>query len=66
MCMQQICYYFFSLKVPYQGMSAATVARILDQAIELAGAADPGFTTKDFRLTTATEAVEKGINLDTI
>ena len=57
---------FLSLKKPYGAVSAATITRILETAIEMAGLGNQGFKAKHFRPTGATIAVEAGIKADTI
>ena len=55
---------FLSLKEPYQGITAKTVATVLNKAIRLAGLKNEGFSAKHFRPTGATTAVQNGISPD--
>ena len=57
---------FLSLKEPYEGLSAKSIARILDRAIDLAGLKDQGYSAKHFRPTGATVAIESGINPNSV
>ncbi|XP_072050326.1 uncharacterized protein [Amphiura filiformis] len=51
---------FLSLSQPYGPITAATVAGILNEAIQLAGLGNKGFSAKSFRPTGATVAIETG------
>lgn len=52
---------FISLKGPYAGIKADTIANVLKKAINLAGLDGQGFTPRCFRATGATVAVQSGI-----
>ena len=53
---------FLSLKQPFQGVTAKTVATVLNKAIRLAGLKNDGFSAKHFRPTGATVAIQKGLD----
>ena len=53
---------FLSLKSPFQGLSASSVAKILEESIDLAGLKGQGFTAKSFRPTGATVAIDQGLD----
>ena len=53
---------FLSLNRPYKAISAASVAGILEDSINLAGLSGRGFSAKSFRPTGATLAIERGID----
>ena len=55
---------FIALKPPYQGLTVGSIARILNEAIKLAGLT--GYTAKDFRSSGATAAVQAGLPEETI
>ena len=57
---------FISLRKPHTALSSATIARILDRAISMAGLGGQGFSAKSFRPTGASHAVEQGLQPDTI
>lgn len=57
---------FITLRPPYKALEASSVAKILDEAIELAGLGNQGYTAKSFRPTGATSAVEQGIKPETV
>jgi site-specific recombinase XerD len=52
---------FLSLKRPYTALSAASVAMVLENSIELAGLKSQGYTAKSFRPTGATRAIDMGV-----
>lgn len=52
---------FLSLNPPYKALKADTVGNILEDAIQLVGLKDQGFTAKSFRPTGATLAMDAGI-----
>ena len=54
-----------SLNPPYKALKADSVARVLDEAIQLAGLKDQGFSAKSFRPTGATLAMAAGVLPDT-
>ena len=60
------CPLFLTLKQPFHGISAKSVARILDQAIELVGLKSEGYTAKHFRPSAATKAIQQGVDPDTV
>ena len=51
---------FLTLTKPHHGLSSASVATVLQEAINLAGLTGQGFTAKSFRPTAATQAVASG------
>ena len=51
---------FLSLMRPHGPITASTVAQILDDAIQISGLGDQGFSAKSFRPTGATVAIETG------
>ncbi|WAR14875.1 PUS3-like protein [Mya arenaria] len=53
---------FLSLRAPYNAIQASSVAKILDEAIKLAGLEGQGYTAKSFRPTGATTAIAQNIN----
>ena len=53
---------FLALKSPYQGLSASSIAKILEESIDLAGLGGQGFTAKSFRPTGATVAIDQGLD----
>ena len=53
---------FLSLNAPHGPISAAPVAKILQEAIKLAGLAGQGYTAKSFYPTGATTAIESDID----
>lgn len=53
---------FIQLQAPYSAICAATVGKILDEAILLAGLPTSEFSAKSFRPTGATIAMEEGHN----
>ena len=57
---------FLTLRPPYKALEAASVARVLDEAIGLAGLGGQGFSAKSFRPTGATAAIEQGVNAETV
>lgn len=56
---------FTPLQYPYAALSSATIAKILNQAISLAGLSGQGYTVKSFRPTGATSAVQNEVPADT-
>ena len=57
---------FAPLNYPFSSLSSCAIAAILNKAIKLVGLANQGFTAKSFRLTGATVAIQKGVNLDMV
>ena len=57
---------FLSLKKPYGPITSNTIARILEQAIFLAGLKNQGFSAKSFRPTGASNAIDAGLEPDFI
>ena len=57
---------FVSLKKPYKGVNAQTVAKVLEKSIELAGLDKQLYSAKCFRPTGATRAVESGLDPDKV
>ena len=57
---------FLSLKEPFNGISATSIARILDKAIDLVGLKLQGFTAKHFCPSAATRAIQQGMDPDTV
>lgn len=55
---------FTPLKYPFDGLSSASIAKILSEAIELAGLASLGFTPKSFRPTGASAAIDNNVPAD--
>lgn len=55
---------FTPLKYPFDALSSASIAKILAQAISLAGLSELGFTPKCFQPTGATAAIEGDIDLN--
>ena len=53
---------FLSLNRPYRAISAASVASVLEDAINLAGLGGLGYSAKSFRPTGATLAIQNGID----
>lgn len=53
---------FTPLRYPFDALSSASIAKILSEAIQLAGLAGHGFTPKSFRPTGATAAIENDVN----
>ena len=53
---------FLSLQRPYRALSASSIAKILDDAIGLAGLSGQGFSAKSFRPTGATCAIHQGVD----
>jgi hypothetical protein len=53
---------FLTLRPPYKALVASSIAKVLEEAITLAGLGGQGFSAKSFRPTGATSAIEKGIN----
>lgn len=53
---------FLSLRKPYDALSASSIGKILDEAIDIVGLSGKGFTAKSFRPTGATTAIEAGID----
>ena len=53
---------FISLNRPYRAISAASVASILEDSINLAGLSGLGYSAKSFRPTGATLAIQRGID----
>ena len=51
---------FMALKSPYSAIAPATVAKILQKAIERAGLGGQGYTARSFRPTGATAAIASG------
>ena len=60
------CPLFLSLKKPFNGISATSVARVLDKAIELVSLKSEGFSAKHFRPSAATSAIQQGIHPDMV
>ena len=54
------------MNFPYSGLSASAIAKILSQAINLAGLGDQGYSPKSFRPTGATAAVQADVNPDRV
>ena len=57
---------FLTLYKPYRGIDASTVAKILNDAIVLAGLSKDQFSAKSFRPTGATRAVEQNFDRDLV
>ena len=57
---------FIGLNKPFKALSASSVARILEKVIELSGLKGQGFNAKSFRPTGATNAIESGIDPDSV
>jgi len=57
---------FIGLKAPYGALGAASIARILDESISVAGLSGQGFTAKSFRPTGATSAIECKVDPDIV
>jgi len=57
---------FLSLNKPYKAISAASVSKILEKAISMAGLAGQGFSAKSFRPTGATRAIDGGIDPEVV
>ena len=57
---------FLTLYKPYRGIDASTVAKILNDAIVLAGLSKDQFSAKSFRPTGATRAVEQNFDPDLV
>lgn len=53
---------FLSLKHPFSAISAASVAKVLEESIGFAGLSGQGFTAKSFRPTWATVAIGNGFD----
>lgn len=47
---------------PFTAISASAVAKILEEAIDLAGLSGKGFSAKSFRQTGAIVAIEQGVD----
>ena len=56
------CPVFVTLKPPFKQIDSCTVARVLEESIELAGLKDMGFNAKSFRPTAATVGVDNDID----
>jgi integrase len=56
---------FVSLKAPYKALTSSSIAKILGQAITLAGLGDRGFSAKNFRPSAATAAVNAKVPYET-
>ena len=52
---------FLALTKPYAAISAATVTKVLNEAIKLAGLDNQGFSAKSFRPTGATRSIAAGV-----
>ena len=57
---------FLTLRSPYTALEAASIAKILEESIILAGLGGQGFSAKSFRPTGATSAIEQGINPEVV
>ena len=57
---------FISLRPPYKGITGATIANVLGEAIKAAGLSGRGFSAKSFRPTGATAAVKSGAKPETV
>lgn len=55
---------FTPLQYPFAGLSSATIAKILQTSINLAGLTGQGFSPKSFRPTGATSAIENRVEPD--
>ena len=53
---------FIALNSPFKGISSSAIAKVLEEAISLAGLKDQGFSAKSFRPTGATFAIEQGVD----
>ena len=53
---------FLSLNRPYRAISAASVASVLEDSINLAGLGGLGYSAKSFRPTGATLAIQRGVD----
>ena len=57
---------FISLRKPHKALSAASIAKILEDALASAGLLNKGFSAKSFRPTGATKAIESGVEPDIV
>ena len=57
---------FLALTHPYNGISASTIAKVLTEAIHLAGLSSNGYTAKCFRPTEATCAVKNNVDPEVV
>ena len=57
---------FLALTHPYNGISASTIAKVLTEAIHLAGLSSNGYTDKCFRPTGATCAIENNVDPEVV
>ena len=55
---------FITLYKPYHALSASSISKVLQDAIEVAGLGGLGFSAKCFRPTGATRAIASGLNPD--
>ena len=53
---------FLALNRPFKGISSSAIAKVLEEAISLAGLKGQGFSAKSFRPTGATFAIEQGVD----
>ena len=53
---------FLSLNRPHTALSAASVAKLLEESIDLVGLKGQGFSAKSFRPTGATTAIDAGMD----
>jgi integrase len=53
---------FLALRSPFKAISASAIAKVLDEAIGLAGLSGQGFSAKSFRPTSATVAIDQGVD----
>jgi hypothetical protein len=57
---------FIQLQEPYKAISAATVSKVLDESIKLAGLPANQYSAKSFRPTGATTAIEEGYDANKV
>ena len=56
---------FLSLRTPYKALGSGTIAKLLGQAINLAGLGGRGYSAKSFRPSAATAAVASKVPSET-